>query len=313
MGIDRIVIGIPSPKFKINNDSTDQALINELTKKYVYEKNHYIKQQHYIKHTILNMTKYKIENQKNNARCYSIYSDNAVKNKRLCAITIGRNHGNYFLNIAINPSNLSQDDLFELQGLFSILFNNHYEEIYQKGVVSHFEFFIDVSDIHIADLLLIDEGRRKTTLFKGTTYHGCRKSPLVCTMYDKAAQQKLGGALTRIEARINRRDIKFSDLVENGISNPFEKFFVVHKNSLQLIAQEWKQPQLVDLIQELGVYGATQGNPSARKKILERLHEHTVSWWQPQLFWEAHRKMLLEFKPAFLGGSLDEDQCPVML
>lgn len=122
-------------------------------------------------------------------------------------------------------------------------------------------------------------------------------------MYDKAAQQKIDGEITRIEARINRRDIRFRDLVEIGIPNPFHNFFVISTDDLQLIANKWKHPRLVHNVRTLGVYGATLGNQPARKRLLKHLEEHTVKWWQPDIFWDAHKKMLLEFKSPLLKYS----------
>ena len=275
-----------------------------------YKREEYINKLRYIEHAIKNMTRCAIKNLSNTVKCYSIYSDDDddTYSNKLCVITVGWKYGNHFLNIAINPSNLTLDGGCELQSLFSVLFNNHYEELYEKGVISHFEFYVDVPNTHLADLVLIDAGKRKTTLYRGTTYHGGRKSKLTCTIYDRAAKLKIDSALTRIEARINRRDLLFKDLVENGIPNPFDKFFVVPAEALKLIAQEWKQPQLPHMIREFGVYGATHRNPAARKKLLERLHEHTVPWWQPDLFWETNKKMLLEFKPEFLGGNTYGDK-----
>ncbi|MDV6341123.1 hypothetical protein R2103_04990 [Nitrosomonas sp. Is24] len=300
-----MVIGLPCPKSQLSNGITDKNLIDELIKKDQYRKKCYIYELHYISQIIENTTQCKIIKY-DNMKVYSIYSDSEMNKKKLCRLTIGRNYGNYFINIELNPSKLNQHDCDELEGLFSILFDHHYAEIYQRGVVSHFEFFVDVVNVDPNDLLLIDKGRRKTTVHKGTIYHGSRRSKLVCTMYDKGAQQGMNSSITRIEARINQRNLRFIDLIENGIPNPFENLFVVSADSVQLIAQDYKQPQFAQLLRELGVYGITPGNPAARKKILERLKEYTVPWWKPELIWEVHREMLQEFKPPFMGGSLHE-------
>lgn len=181
------------------------------------------------------------------------------------------------------------------------MFDGHYYELYEQGVVSHAEFYVDVFGVNLADLALIDAGRRVTTMYKGTTYHGRRNSSLVGTMYDKAKERGEDGQRVRIEARIKRRDILFQCLVEGTLPNPLSSFLVVEKSKLQLIAQEWKHPQLADQIVELGMYGAVH-NQHARKKILARLEAEAAPWWQPAKFWDAHKEQLRRFKPGYTGG-----------
>jgi len=304
VGIDNVRIGIPFPKPIINNDISDSTEIDPLTKEYEDQKNEFKSKMFYIEKIIKNTTKYKMNKLKNNLNHFYIYSDET--NELICRIELGCVYGNYTINVSFNPSKLNQNKWYEIDDLLSVLFMNQYEELYEKGVISRFEFYIDVENVDINDFVLIDEGRRKTNIHKGTTYHGGRKSKMVCTMYDKGAQLNLKDKIMRIEVRLNRRDLKFRDMVEKGIPNPFAKFFVIHKDVLKMVTQKKGNLSLAHAIKEFGVYGLTEGNPPARKELLKQLKEYTVPWWQPELFWEIHKKMLLEFKPAFMGGNIDE-------
>lgn len=152
LGIDKVVIGIPSPpKIKLAGEITDQILIEEKIKKAAFKKDEYISNLHHIEYVIKNITNHTVQIISKNSKCYTIHPDNDYyKKQRLCSITVGWNYGRYFLNIAFNPSSLTQEDWHELSGLFSIMFNYNYEEIYMKGVVSRLEFYIDVLNINIA-------------------------------------------------------------------------------------------------------------------------------------------------------------------
>jgi hypothetical protein len=180
------------------------------------------------------------------------------------------------------------------------MFNDHYEDVYKGGVVAHAEFFIDVPEEDLSNLVLVDLGRRTTTMYKGTSYSGKQSSRLVGTMYDKAKETKSAGKLVRVEARINRRDISFRDLVEQDLFNPLSSFLVVEASQLKLVAQEWNSPSLANRIKEFGLYGGVSTS-YARKAIRAYLKEHTVSWWQPDVFWAGHRKLLQKLRPGQAG------------
>jgi hypothetical protein len=137
-------------------------------------------------------------------------------------------------------------------------------------------------------------------MYKGTSYSGKQSSRLVGTMYDKAKETKSAGKLVRVEARINRRDISFRDLVEQDLFNPLSSFLVVEASQLKLVAQEWNSPSLANRIKEFGLYGGVSTS-YARKAIRAYLKEHTVSWWQPDVFWAGHRKLLQKLRPGQAG------------
>jgi hypothetical protein len=204
------------------------------------------------------------------------------------------------INFELNPSKLTPDNFAEIGGLLMTMFFDHYDELFAQGVVSHAEFFIDVSGEELSNLVLIDSGRRTTKQCKGTTYHGPRGALRVTVMYDKAKQSKIGGKLVRIEVRINDRKIKFRDLVEQDLFNPLSTSLVVEAGVLQLAAQKWHSPNLANNIKEFGLYGAIKNKP-ARKVIWTFLQEHAVPWWQPDLFWAGHRELLLKLKPGHAG------------
>jgi hypothetical protein len=297
IGLDKIVIGLPYPQFpkadELNQPSQEQvALLQAKRKEFVANMKHI--------ESMITAGKFicgKIKSK--DLKRYKVLSE--FDGALLCVFSLGFSYGSGVINLEINPNRLTQDKIAELLGLLSVMFNDHYQELYEQSVVSHAEFYVDVFGEELSDLALLDAGRRATTMFKGTTYHGRRKSSLVGTMYDKAKEHGEDGQRVRIEARINRRDIRFRDLVEGNLPNPLSSFLVVEKSKLQLVAQEWKHPQLADQIIELGMFGAI-ANKHARNAILARLKKETVPWWQPELFWADHREQLLQFKPGHVGG-----------
>jgi hypothetical protein len=297
VGLDKIVIGIPYPKFpkadELNPPSQEEvALLQAKRKEFVASMKHI--------ESMITAGKFccgKIKSK--DSKRYKVLSE--VDGALLCVFSLGFSYGSGVINFEVNPHRLNSDKIAELLGLLSVMFDGHYDELYEQGVVSHAEFYVDVFGVDLSDLALLDTGRRATTMFKGTTYHGRRTSSLVGTMYDKAKERGEDGKRVRIEARIKRRDIPFQDLVEGNLPNPLSSFLAVEKSKLQLIAQEWKHPQLADQIIELGMYGAVANKP-ARDAILTRLKEEAAPWWQPDIFWAAHREKLLQFKPGHAGG-----------
>ena len=223
----------------------------------------------------------------------------------IATITLGLIFGRPLVNYTFNPSKLTADGRLELEALLTMTHHMGYEGIYSEGVIARLEFFLDVEDVPNSDLVLLDTGKRTTTVFKGTTYHGRRGRPLVGTAYDKAAEQKIDRLLTRIEARIKRRDKTLQEVVEGGIANPFAPFIVVPASALDAVASEWPyDPELAPQIRRHGLYGGIK-NGQARKAITKRLRELSVPWWNPDAIWAKFGTIMDGFRPAFIGGSYD--------
>lgn len=294
VGLDRMVLGIPYPRYPkhdvLNQPSQDDvALVQDNQKAFHAKLLH-------IRTMIESSCQFHVSATNNrDLKRFKVLSD--LDGSLVCIFSLGFSFGTGVINLEINPSKMTTDNCDELKGLLSVTFDGHYQEFYEQAVVSHGEFCIDVHGENLSSLVLIDEGRRTTTQYKGTTYHGRRTSRLVATMYDKAKQLKQGGQLVRIEARINRRDIAFKGLVESNLFNPFSTLLIVDVNQMQLLADNFEQPYLVNQIKEWGLYESVK-NKHARKALLTRLKEVAVPWWQPELFWEAHRELLLQFKPG---------------
>lgn len=295
-GLDKLVLGIRFPT--ISKADAKEVTQEQLAQVHAQQKEFVANMKH-IANMIALCPHYCGKTKNNDLKRYKVLSE--FDGELLCVFALGFSFGSGVINLELNPKRLNPDKIAELLGLLSVMFNDHYDELYERGVVSHAEFYVDVADVELANLALIDEGRRTTTIHKGTTYHGRRYSRLVGTMYDKAKELGADGKLIRIEARINRRDIRFKDLVEDDLFNPFDKFLVVEKNDVQLVAQQWNSPQLANHIIELGLYEAIL-NKQARVAILAQLKEKAVSWWQPKLFWATHKELLLKFKPEHMGN-----------
>lgn len=299
VGLDRMVLGIPYPrlpKSACQNPPSQEQLCDDAAK----QKEFHAKLLH-IKSMIIGTCQYHVSETKNkDLKRFKVLSD--LDGSLVCVFSLGFSFGTGVINLEINPSKMTTDNWDELKGLLSVTFDGHYQEFYEQAVVSHGEFCIDVPGENLSSLVLIDTGRKATNNYKGTTYHGRRASRLVGTMYDKAKQLKQGGKLVRVEARINRRDIRFQDLVEHDpLNNPFSSLFVVEVIQLQLVAQDFLNPHLANLIKELGLYESVK-NKHARQKILARLQDVSVHWWQPEVFWAKHKELLLQFKPGHAGG-----------
>lgn len=297
IGLDRLVLGLPYPKlpkFDAKNlvSEKDIALIKSAQKDYVAT----LKM---IENTIKDTGSWVLEKTKNkDLKRYKVISDD--DGGLICIFSLGFCFGTGVINLEVNPSKMNSDKWSELLVLLSLLFEYDYKEFYARAVVSHAEFYVDVVGEDLSNLVLIDEGRRVSTIYKGTTYKGRRASPLVCTMYDKAEQQHKNEKLVRIEARLNRNDMSFKDLVEKEQFNPFAKFMVVKEKQVQLIADKFVCPDLEKIIIEQGLYSGIK-NKHALKLILKLLNENLVDWWKPEEFWAVHRKLLLLFVPHSSG------------
>lgn len=297
IGLDRFVIGLPYPK--LPNLDIANPVTNDVVVQINISQKEFVSCLKHLENTIKDTGKYVIGKCRNkDLKRYKVLSEQ--DGGLLCFYTLGFCFGTGVINIEVNPSKLTADKWGELLALISIQFYHQYEELYARGVVSHAEFYVDVVGESISNLVLIDEGRRATTHFKGTTYQGKRGSPLVGTMYDKASELKLNEKLIRIETRMNRNDIAFKDLIENDLFNPFSKFLVLNVNKLQLIANEFGSPSIKQNIVESGLFKGIK-NKHARKAILALLKENAISWWKPELFWSTHKTLLLNFMPSNVG------------
>ena len=307
IGLDRFVLGLPYPKppkyvKEITLKDVDIEKIKVAQKDYVACMKH-------IENTIKETGPFILQKSKNkDLKRYKVFSDK--DNSLLCIFSLGFCFGTGLINLELNPSKMTPNNWSELLALLSMLFNNHYEEFYSRAVVSHAEFYVDVAGEVLSNLVLIDEGKRANTIFKGTTYKGKRNSPLVATMYDKGKEQHVNEKLVRVEVRLNRNDILFKDLVEKDLFNPFSKFLVVNVNQVQLIAKSFGCPSLSKIIIEYGLYVGVK-NKYALKHILQLLKDNVIFWWKPALFWTIHREMLLKLQPNSTGGIDFEyaDQC----
>lgn len=297
VGLDRLVIGIPYPKQPKQN--LTGPVTQEQIAKFIADKKEFVSGMKYIESMIVdNFPHYIGKTQNKDLKRINVLSESGGL---LCTFSLGFSFGTGVVNLEMNPSKMCPNKWTELFGCIDLFFSNGYHELYTKGVVSHAEFFVDVSEEDLAGLVLLDEGRRATTHYNGTTYLGKRSSPHVTTIYDKAKEQKKDEKLVRVEERINRRDIRLQDLVENDLFNPFSNSMVVNVNQVQIVSNEFNKSKFVNHIKEFGLSGSGI-NIHSRKKMLARLKENTVDWWQPELFWATHREMLMKFKPNHVGG-----------
>lgn len=306
-GIDRVRISIPFNPPK----PSDGHLAKEHTKQLALAQNNYKKERlnhiNYVRSALRNFG-FKIAIAKpiqGAERLDRVGVSTEKDNSYVASVMLGLRYSTPVLNFSFNPSKLTDDGLDELETLLALTLPNQYEGLYTDGVISQFEFFIDVEGIKVSDLVLLDTGKRKTTRYKSTTYNGRRGSPLVGTLYDKGVEQGTDQLLTRVEVRVKQRQVTFQQLVESGISNPFSPFLLVPASALTIVANEFKCPALVGQILQHGLNGGIK-NAQARKAITKRLAELVVSWWNPDLIWGEFRKILLGFRPYFIGGGIRE-------
>lgn len=306
MGIDRVVIGIPlNPTIPDNLSDKDKLIMQAEKMKDAIATICHIESMFKEVFGIVGKPLKKIPMLKR----FHIISESESKNL-IATVLVGRNpNGIPVLNFEFNPSKLSHEDWQELEVALQVLLFNHYEELYDYGVVSHFEFFLDLEQYSLGDLILLSLQRRSHSEFKSTQYRGKRASNVVGTIYDKAAESKLIGNLTRIEVRLNRRDMPFKNLAEGNVANPLEGFIVVPSEALQTISAEWKNPHLGTHIKNLGLHDGIS-NKHARAAIIKRLKELTVPCWKPEKLWANYKAMLSEFRPSFFGG-YDKQYAPL--
>lgn len=298
VGLDRLVLGIPYPRIQSAAESaqSNQAEIAKVN----FEKKEFISTLHYIKNMVQDNFKHHVTKTKNkDIKRYHVFFDDGGL---MCTFTLGFCFGTAVINVEINPSKLSTQQIKELFNSLDLFFNLGYQELFNKAVISHAEFYVDIPEVKIDELVLLDSSRKTTTHYKGTTYLGKRGAPTVIVLYDKANQLGIDGNLVRVEARINRKDIRFSDFVQNDLFNPFGNVLILDINQLQSISQEFKKPHLAAHIKELGL-SASGLSPTLRKQLFSSMQDNTCSWWRPNLFWDFHRQMLSQFKTNHVGGA----------
>lgn len=297
VGLDKFVLGLPYPRLAKTDDNNppSQDEVGDVAA----ERNEFVAQMMHIKNMIEVTGKYFVKKTKNkDLKRYYVLSDD--DESLVCIFSLGFNFGTGVINLEFNPSKMTTDKWGDLLALLSVTFDGHYQEFYERCVVAHAEFYVDVPDEKLSNLVLIGERRGTTTKCEDSTYLCKRSSPKVVTMYDKAKEQKQDGELVRVEVRINRREIYFKDLVENCLFNPFCNLLVLNVNQLQSAAQSWDH-QLASKIKEWGLFEAVK-NKHARKMILAELRKNVMPWWQPELIWAVHKDLLLKFKPNYIGG-----------
>lgn len=303
IGLDRLVLSMPYPK-KFSSDIQNPISAAQMAQ-YEHERSEFISTMHCIKNMVVEDFKCHIKPTKNkNLKRYTAFFDDGGL---MCTFMLGFNFGSWVINLEINPSKFTQKQYTELLGWLDIFFNHGYQELYSKATVSHAEFYVDVIGEDLSNLVMIDNSRRTNTIYKGTTYHGKRTAPKVTVLYDKAKQTEKEGKLVRAEARINRNDIRFQDLVEYDLFNPFGNVLVVNVNQLQSVASKHGKSQFTSRIMELGL-NKCGINLRTRKKLFADLEQNTVDWWEPDLFWAKHRELLSTFKPMETGLSIQFSQ-----
>jgi hypothetical protein len=262
---------------------------------YEYEKYMFIAAIHFIRNMVLdNFNCHVKPTQNKDLQRYSIFG--ADDDALICTFKLGFCFGTGVINVEINPSKLTKKQYTELFGCLDLFFSYGYQELYSKATVSHAEFYVDVIGEEFLDLAMLDNTRRTNTIYKGTVYRGKRASKNVTTLYNKAEESKIDGKLVRVEARINRNDIRFQDLVEFDLFNPFSNVLVVDVNQLQSIASKYGKSTFVTRIIDFGL-NKSGINLRTRKKLFAELEQNTVDWWEPDLFWSKHRELLSKFRP----------------
>jgi hypothetical protein len=290
LGLDKFVLSMPYPK-KLKAE-LPKKLTSEQIEQHITEKAEFVANMHYIKNIVVdNFKHYLVPSKNKDTKRYNVFFDDGGL---MFILSVGFCFGTGVLNIEINPSKLNQKQWQELTNWFDIFFNKGYEEFYTKAVVSHAEFFVDVPEEDISNLVLIDDTRRISTPYEGNTYLGKRESPRVSLMYDKAKQLELDEKLVRVEARINPKSLRLQDLVEGNQISPFGNDLVVNINQLQSISIAHGKAQFATRIKELGLNGSGIGKHS-RKSIFAQLQKNAVSWWKPELFWSIHKDQLKGF------------------
>ncbi len=308
VGLDKLVVGLPFPKMP---KGAELAKLSVQEKQEILEKG-----KQYIAHGkhIVNMVKlgdnYFVQNTKQpGLKRYCVKSGKT--DAPVFSVYFGCINKTWVINFEWNPSKMSEDDKDEfLAALEGGMLDGHYGELFQRGVVSHAEFHIDVYGADISKLVMLDNRKSSNQLVESTTtYSGKRGAALVLSMYDKAKQLGEAEMRVRIEARLKRRDMTLQKFIEyiDSISNPFGNLIIIDVIQLQSASHELQMPQLAGQLKELGVYGAVK-NKHARQKIVAHLQKKMVEWWKPAEHWEHHKELLQGLIPK----NYDKQHWPVM-
>jgi hypothetical protein len=198
------------------------------------------------------------------------------------SVLVGESYGYPIINFTINPSRMSVDCWNAFLSMTSLIFPNGYAGLFQKSVVSHVEFFVDVYGVNRSDIHLISNSRRKLkTPHEGTAYFGGRRGKRTDVCYDKAKQMDESESRVRIEPRYKRRDL-FWGGVHEKVPSPFDGLHILQSKNLKSIAQEMNSPPLAVMLPKVGI-GIVK-NSHARKKLLSLIAAQSPDWWQPGEF-----------------------------
>jgi hypothetical protein len=202
---------------------------------------------------------------------------------------------------SFKPSEITDEAKVQFDALLQLTLPHGYVTLYRFGMVSMVEYAVDVDDIYLADVVLVDEGRREYKLMDyGTVYCGCRRSKLVGTLYDKGAHRRLTDpTFTRTQLRfeVRRRAPKLTlqQWVETGSAeNPFLPFIVVPRAALRTLVGTAKAEKLYNF----GLHEVIKNHP-ARQALIGQLRGIQFPWAEPQLLWSNCREHLLpSLKPC---------------
>lgn len=137
VGLDKTVIGLPYPSFPkadvapLPKDQIDltQAKQKEFKAKMKYIESTVTSGPHHCKGENKDLKRY--------------YVQSEFDGTHLCVFSLGFAYGTAVINIELNPSKLTPEQFGEIGALLMVMFDDHYQELYQQGVVAHAEFFVD--------------------------------------------------------------------------------------------------------------------------------------------------------------------------
>lgn len=305
MGIDQVSLSIPFPPLELPQGELSQDEFLAFVKSQHQQKMKALETINYVRWVTTKLFKTappKLVKNSTTLQRISVFCE--ADNSNMATLMLGLHFGKPLLNFSFNPSKLTSEGRNELDVLLTMTHPLGYEGIYSEGRIARLEFYLDIEDENATDLILLDTGKRMTTLFRGTTYNGRRGTSLVGTAYNKAAQLKIDQPLTRIEARIKRADKSLIDVVEGNLANPFASFLVVPASGLTQVAKEWSSETLASQIHQHGLHGGIK-NTHARKAITKRLRELALPWWNPEKIWQEFIGITQGFRPSFIGGVSD--------
>jgi hypothetical protein len=212
------------------------------------------------------------------------------------SVLIGESYNSPIVNFTINPSKMTMSSWNAFLSMATLMFPNGYVGLFQKSVVSHVEFYVDVYGVNRSDIHLISDSRRKLkTPHEGTEYFGGRRGKRTDVCYDKGKQMNESASRVRIEPRYKRRELFWGEMIDLQ-KNPLEKLYILQSKNLQPIAKEMKCPPLEELLPKVGIRAVQ--NKYARKKLLSLIADQSPDWWQPEKFGAGLRGMLKLLEPT---------------